>query len=358
MHRKFQIDLWLLAPVAVLVIISLTVLVSVNVTFFKSQLLNLVVALLAFFFFSQADLDVWKQFRLPIYVVSLVLLVIILIVGIESRGAVRWIDILGIRLQFSEILKPFLSIALASLIASHSSPSKRHFFMMLLFIIPIVGLINFQPDLGSALIYLGVALFALLVSGFPFVWFIFAFLPFALLSPVLWAMMHDYQRQRVLTFLHPTSDPLGASYNSIQAIIAVGSGTFFGRGLSEGTQSGLRFLPERHTDFIFATLGEKLGFIGAAIVIIALLVLCYRIYVIFSHSKDPFRKTFVVCAFGFMIIQGFVNIGMNVGYLPIVGVTLPFVSFGGSSLLSNFIFLGFLSAISVSQKNTEVLEIK
>jgi rod shape determining protein RodA len=175
---------------------------------------------------------------------------------------------------------------------------------------------------------------------------------------VIWLKLHDYQRQRIFTFLNPQSDPLGISYNSIQALIAVGSGQFMGKGISEGTQSSLRFLPERQTDFIFATIAEGLGFIGTVLIILSLFFLCYRVYCLFRRTSDRFIQIFSLCAFGFFLIPSFINIGMNVGIVPIVGVTLPFVSFGGSSLLSNFIFLGILSAMSSSQRHKDVLEIK
>jgi rod shape determining protein RodA len=329
-----------------------------NPVFFRSQLISLVVAGVAFFFFSQVNIEFLKQIRLPIYVVSILVLGIVLVLGIESRGAVRWVDIFGIRLQFSEILKPFLAIAFASYLSDQTTPSKKTFFFTLAFLLSIVVLIALQPDLGTGLMYAGVGILALLVAGFPLWWFGLALLPFVVFSPLLWTMLHEYQQRRILTFLSPTTDPLGASYNGIQAIIAVGSGAFFGKGFAEGTQSGLKFLPERHTDFIFASLAEGLGFFGAIIVIVSFLFLLYRIYRIFQNSEDVFCKIFTVCGFGFLLIQFFVNIGMNIGYLPIVGVTLPFVSFGGSSLLSSFIFLGILSAMSVSQKNKHVLEIR
>jgi rod shape determining protein RodA len=357
-RNTFKIDLWLLAPVVVLVIISLTTLLSVNPLFFKSQLISLVVGILAFLFFSQIDITRLKQLKVPIYIASLVLLLIVFVIGIESHGAARWIDIFGVRLQFSEILKPFLSLAFAAFLADDKHPTKKTFLLTLALLAPVVLLIDFQPDLGSALIYALTAFLVMILVGFPLLWFGLASLPFLLAVPFIWLMLHEYQRQRVLTFIHPTADPLGTSYNAIQAIIAVGSGSFLGKGLSEGTQSGLRFLPERHTDFIFATLAEGLGFIGAAIVILAFLFLCYRIYVIFKNCEDFFGKIFAACGFGFLLVQCFANMGMNMGYLPIVGVTLPFVSFGGSSLLSNFIFLGLLSALSVSQRNKYVLEIR
>lgn len=358
MRSRLQFDYWLLAPVVVLVIISLTTLLSVSGTFFQSQLISLVAAVAAFFVFSQINIQFLKQLKFPIYIISLILLAFILVLGIESRGAVRWITVFGVSIQFSEILKPFLAVAFAAFLTEKQHRKKRSFFSVVALMLPVILLINFQPDLGSALIYAGAGLFALLVSGYPLWWFGLSLVPLIVVSPLLWTMLHDYQRQRVLTFLHPASDPLGTSYNAIQAIIAVGSGTFFGKGLSEGTQSGLRFLPERHTDFIFATIAEGLGFIGAAIVVLAVLGLGYRIYVLFRTTEDTFTKLFSACAFGFLVIQAVVNIGMNIGLFPIVGVTLPFVSFGGSSLVASFIFLGLLSSLSVSQREKRVLEIR
>ncbi len=358
MKRNFRLDWWLIAPVTVLVLLSLTVLFSVNAAYFRSQLVSLVVAVVAFLFFSQSDYTFFKQIEKPLYIVSLILLFIVLGIGIESHGAVRWLDIFGVRLQFSEILKPFLALVLSSFIVRESTPSFKSFFLFFVLLLPVLLFIFLQPDLGNALIYAFVAFLTIFIAGFPLFWFGVLLIPVILFSPIVWTMLHQYQRQRILTFLHPSHDPLGASYNAIQAIIAVGSGTFLGKGLSEGTQSGLKFLPEGHTDFIFATLSEGLGFIGATLVICALAFLCYRIFIIYMAAKDPFAKVFSACAFCFFLIQFFINIGMNIGFLPIVGVTLPFVSFGGSSLLSSFIFLGILSSISIANRNREVLEIR
>ena len=358
MHKKFRIDWWLLAPVSVLVIIGLTVLSSLNPIFFRGQLLSLGISFTAFLFFSQIDRKILTAINIPIYITSVILLLIVLGIGIESHGAIRWIDIFGIRIQFSEILKPFLTVAFASHISKNKTPTIKSFLAIFLFLFPIILCIYLQPDLGNALIYTGAAFFTLIIIGYPLLWFVIITLPFVILSPIIWNIMHEYQRQRILTFLYPKKDPLGTSYNVIQSIIAVGSGMFFGKGLSEGTQSGLRFLPERHTDFIFATLSEGLGFIGSLIVLLAFGVLCLRIYVIFTNTNDVFEKTFSACCFAFFLTQSFLNIGMNIGFLPIVGVTLPFVSFGGSSLLSSFIFLGILSSISSTPKEKHVLEIR
>lgn len=358
MKSRFFIDWWLVAPVLFLVLISLTTLISVNVIYFKSQLISLGIALVVFFFFSRLNIDFLKQFIKPIYITSLILLGVIFAIGIESRGAIRWIDLFGAKIQFSELLKPFLAICFATFLTEKNFSQQKSFFLSLLYMIPIVLLIVLQPDLGSGLIYVFVGLFVLLVCGYPLYFFGLSFLPVVLASPFIWAFLHDYQRQRILTFLHPASDPLGTSYNSIQAIIAVGSGTFWGRGWFQGTQSALRFLPERHTDFIFATISEGIGFIGAIFVVLAFAFLCYRVYLVFKRAEDPFSKVFAACCFGFFLIQGFVNIAMNIGYLPIVGVTLPFVSYGGNSLISNFIFLGIVMGISLRQKNEHVLEIR
>ncbi len=360
MRRKtlLGIDWWLLAPVAVLLIISLVTLLSLNKVLFFSQFFTLVIGLIAFFFFSRIRVETLQRLTVPIYLVSIVLLFIVLVIGFESHGAVRWISVAGFPIQFSEVLKPFLSLALASYLSKHPTRSLRSLITIFILLTPIFGLIAFQPDLGNALIYAGVVLLVLVTYGYSLKWFGLMAVPFLLVSPIVWNLLHDYQQKRLLTFINPTSDPLGASYNVIQAMIAVGSGMFLGKGLSQGTQSGLRFLPERHTDFIFATLSEGLGFVGAIIVLIAFVILCIRIYIIFTQLDNNFAKIYASIVFAFFLIQFFVNIGMNVALLPVVGVTLPFVSFGGNSLLSNFIFLGILSAMLTTYARHSVLEIK
>lgn len=358
MRFRFPIDWWLLSPALILVTISLTTLLSINFSSFQAQFVSFCVAFFAFFFFARVNLEFLKQLTVPIYVISLILLGIIFIIGFESRGATRWINILGTSVQFSEVIKPFLGVAFAAFLANARYSKQKTFLLTLMLLAPVFFLITMQPDLGSGLIFAFVALFVLLVYGFPLYLFGLAALPFVLASPFIWTLLHEYQRQRILTLLHPTLDPLGTSYNSIQAIIAVGSGAFFGKGWFQGTQSSLRFLPERHTDFIFATLAEGIGFIGSSVVVLTFAFLCYRVYLIFKNAEDSFSRIFAATAFGFFLIQGAVNIGMNIGYLPIVGVTLPFVSYGGNSLVANFIFLGILSAISASQRKERVLEIR
>lgn len=353
----FGVDWYLLIPVAVLAVISLTTLLGINAIFFRSQLIYFILGLVVFFFFSQIDYKMLRLFAKPIYVISVIALLAVLIIGYESRGAVRWVDIFGIRVQFSEIFKPFLLLSLSGFLVSGDARSFRNFFLSGLLLAPVALLIALQPDLGSALIFTIVLFFILIVYGFPLLWFGAGFLPLLLVSPFLWSVLHEYQRQRILSFLHPSSDPLGTTYNVMQAVIAVGSGMFIGKGLSESTQSNLKFLPERQTDFIFATISEGFGFIGALLVIIAFGFLLYRLYAIFRNTPESFGKVYVLGVFFFFLVQFFVNVGMNIGIVPVVGITLPFVSYGGSSILASFIMLGIASSVASSAKVT-VLEIR
>lgn len=356
-RTHFNIDWQLIIPAIVLCVFSLTTLFSLNVNLFRSQLVYLIISFLVFLFFSQSHTKIIQAYGFQIYVLSLILLFLILFIGMESRGATRWLNFFGLQIQFSEILKPFLALALSSFIIQKGISFKT-FLSTFCFFAPVGFLIYLQPDLGNALLYGLILLFTLLSLGFPLLWFILGSAPLILLTPFIWHFLRDYQKQRLLTFIQSSQDPLGTSYNAIQSIIAVGSGMLVGRGLSEGTQSGLRFLPERHTDFIFATLSESLGFVGSIIILTLFVFLLYRIFSIYQNSHDPFGKTFSLCAFYIILIQMFINIGMNIGILPIVGVTLPFVSYGGSSLLANFILLGFLSSIQRDIHKESALEIR
>ncbi len=354
-HRGIfsHIDFTLLVPAIVLVILSLTALISVNNMLFKSQLVYFFISFSAFFFFSHVSYKTAGLYKFPIYIISLILLTIVLIIGTESRGAVRWLDIFGLRVQFSEILRPFLIVSFSSFLAQRNTSIKT-LLQVIGLTIPILILIAVQPDLGNALIYFGATVLTLIIFGFPFVWFL-AGLVFSVFSvPFFFKFLHDYQKERLLTYIHSSKDPLGSSYNAIQSVIAVGSGSFFGKGLGQATQSGLKFLPERHTDFIFATISEELGFVGACLVLFCFAILLFRIYAIFSSSDELDTKLFVAFSFSFLLIQFFVNVGMNIGILPVVGIALPFLSYGGSSLLSHFIMLGFLSSIANMSQGRKV----
>ncbi len=353
----FYFDWGLFIPACVLILVNLTTLFSLNKELFKNEIIYIVVGFVVYLLFSYVNLGIAKLYGKQIYIASLLLLFAVLVIGVETRGSLRWIEIFGFRIQFAEILKPFLAISLSSFLILKKSISLKNFVNILLFMFPVAFLVFIQPDLGDALIYIIVTLLTLFFYGFPFVYFLGLLIIFLLLAPIGWFFLHEYQRQRVLTFIDPARDPLGKSYNAIQSMIAVGAGMFLGRGLGQGSQSELRFLPERHTDFIFATISEQLGFIGSSLIIIAFAFMLYRIFKISSSSNDKFAKLFSISCFFILLTQFFVNVGMNIGVLPVVGVTLPFVSYGGSSMLTNFIILGLLASIGKSQKSNKVLEI-
>lgn len=352
-----RVDLQLVTPVLVLIAVSLTILFSVNPSYFQSQLFLFILSIGVFLFFANTDFSLWEGLSKPIYIISFLGLLFVLFLGYESRGSMRWLDIFGLRLQFSELLKPFLALTLSVFLAKHTQ-SISTIGKLLLFALPILFLIYKQPDLGSALVYAFAIALTLIISGYPLWWFGALGLGILGIVPLIFRFLHGYQQARILTFLHLTNDPLGSSYNAIQAMIAVGSGMFVGKGLGQGTQSSLRFLPERHTDFIFATLSEDLGFVGALVILVAFGFLLYRLYRIAQADLEGQQRLFVIAAFSLFFVQCFVNIGMNIGLLPIVGVTLPFVSYGGNSLISSAIFLGIASSIGSWHHEKGVLEIK
>ena len=352
-----RVDLQLIVPVLVLIGIGLTTLFSVNAGYFRSQLIFFLLSVVVFLFFTNVDFSFLEELQKPIYIISLLGLALLLFLGFEARGAARWLDFFGLRLQFSEVFKPFLAVALSGFLTKREKTLSTVGLLAIL-LLPIVFLIYKQPDLGSALMYLFTVLLTLLIVGYSWKWFAALGVAFLVALPVVFRFLHEYQRVRILTFLHLTNDPLGSSYNSIQAIIAIGSGMFLGKGLGQGSQSGLKFLPELHTDFIFATISEALGFVGTCVVVVAAGFLLYRLYQIAQDTSLPSEKIFIIVTFSLLFLQFFINIGMNAGILPIVGVPLPFVSYGGSSLLTNAIFLGIASSIGTSRHARSTLEIK
>lgn len=320
-----------------------------------SQVVFYLLGLGLFIFFANVDYrifgNVWRQ----TYIISLVLLGVTLLMGLESRGATRWISILGFRLQFSEILKPFLLACVAVFLGEKEDSGKKNTLKhygkaILLGLIPTL-LIFRQPDLGSALVYFASLAAMVFVSGISFSYVLIAGSLAAIFLPLTWYFLAGYQKARLLSFFNPNMDPLGASYNAIQATIAVGSGLFFGWGLGRGTQSQLLFLPERHTDFVFAALAEELGFVGATTLLIIYFVLIWQVFRISARAPDRTGKL-LAAGIGIMFLgQTFINIGMNLGILPVTGITLPLISYGGSSVLATMISLGIVENIASARRN-------
>jgi rod shape determining protein RodA len=328
--------------IAVLVLagISLAVIQSVQPSLFLNQLIFYLISFLAYFIFSQIDFEIYRPFKFVIYLVSCLLLLGIYILGVESRGAIRWLEIAGFRLQISEILKPFFLVFLAAFLADRPPRKFGEIFKTGLLCLAPLFLVWKQPDLGSALVY-GLTFVGMLwAARLPLKYFFLAAVSGLLFAPLGWRFLHDYQKNRLLSFLNPVADPQGTSYNAIQAIIAVGSGMIWGKGLGHGTQSQLLFLPEKHTDFIFASRVEELGLAGGTVLLVFYGLIFYRLLALLARDEDLYGNLYLVGVLFLLLGQMFINIGMNLGLLPITGITLPLVSYGGSSLLALMIALG------------------
>jgi rod shape determining protein RodA len=281
-------------------------------------------------------------------------LVLIYFFGIEVKGARRWLRIPGItNFQPSEIMKLILPLMLAWYFQDrHLPPKVRHVFWSLVIIIIPVMLIAFQPDLGTSLIIAASGLFVLLLAGVS--WrLVFSAIGLCVVTmPALWFVLRDYQRDRILTLLDPERDPLGAGWNIIQSKTAIGSGGLFGKGLFEGTQSNLDFLPESQTDFIIAVLGEELGLAGVVGLLILYLLLIGRGVILSVQAQDTFGRLLSGSITFTFFVYVFVNIGMVSGILPVVGVPLPFVSYGGTSILTLFAGFGILMSVHTHRRIT------
>jgi rod shape determining protein RodA len=257
------------------------------------------------------------------------------------------LDLGFVNLQSSELMKWALLLVLAFWFSMREASSVKDLSVALLLTLVPAGLIVIQPDLGTTIVLLTAAMVVIVVAGFPWKWLVglFALSPFA--GYVLWHNMHDYQKGRVLSFLNPESDPLGKGYHVIQSSIAIGSGGIFGKGYLQGSQSRLHFLPEQHTDFIFAVLAEEGGLIATVVLFILYAVLISRILIIALRAHSRFSGLLSVGIASIFFLYVFVNIGMVSGMLPVVGVPLPFISYGGSALLSMLLALGLVMRVAI-----------
>jgi rod shape determining protein RodA len=256
------------------------------------------------------------------------------------------------------LIKPFIIVFFASLFQEFKKLSLSTLLKAGgLIIIPLV-LVFLQPDLGSSLVVFLSWAGIVLASGVSLKILFTSLIILLIGFPVGWRLMQAYQKQRIISFLNPTADPLGAGYNLIQSIVAVGAGQLFGRGLGRGTQAQLMFLPERHSDFIFATIGEEFGFLGGMVLIFLIGFLLWQILRIGHSSRDRLGFLISLGIFSLLIGQTLINIGMNLGILPITGVTLPLVSYGGSSLVATMISLGIIANIASQKKRRQTIEIR
>ncbi|ABS64092.1 rod shape-determining protein RodA [Parvibaculum lavamentivorans DS-1] len=305
---------------------------------------------------AMIDLRLWMRLAYPLYGMSLALLIAVEIMGFTGMGAQRWLDLGIIQLQPSEIMKVTLVLVLARYfhgLTLDEVSRIRNLLIPLALVGAPVALVVLQPDLGTAILLVAAGAIIFFSAGLRWRYFIFAGAGVLAAIPVIWSRLHDYQRNRVFTFLDPESDPLGTGYHILQSKIALGSGGIFGKGFMEGTQSQLNFLPEKHTDFIFTMLGEELGLVGG----LALLTL-YFIVLMFSFNvalqcRNQFGRLLAIGISMMFFFYVFINTAMVMGLLPVVGVPLPLVSYGGTSMLSLMFAFGLLMSVYI-HRNLEI----
>ena len=351
--QKLHIDVPLLFGIMVLSLIGYAVLYSasdqdVDLIFRRS--IHLAAALVVMFAIAQVPPARLSGISLWFYLISLGLLILVLLFGETGKGAQRWLGFGPFRFQPSELMKLALPIVIARYLTEQQPPTISKVFMTLLFIIVPVLLVAKQPDLGTAMLIAVSGFAVLFIAGIS--WKLLAgFSVIALSSaPVIWNLMHDYQKIRVLTFLDPEQDPLGAGYHIIQSKIAIGSGGLYGKGWLNGTQSHLEFLPERSTDFIFAVFCEEFGLIGVLVLVSIYLFIIARCLYISMQSQHLYGKLLGVGVVTSFFVYIAVNMGMVSGQLPVVGIPLPLISHGGTSMMTIMAGFGILMAIQTHRR--------
>ena len=353
--KRFKnIDYLLFFTIILLLALSLSVLYSlqfnteVSNLVFRKQVIFSIIGILLFFIFSKINYKVYFTYSKLIYVLGILSLLLVLLLGTEIKGTTGWIKLGSIGIQPVEFIKIALIIYLARFFAENGDKFKLFRYILISGIISslYVILVMIQPDLGSALVLLGIWIIMLLFTGIQKKHFLYLLSTAIIIITFSWFFIFKtYQKARILTFFDPTSDPLGSGYNVTQSIIAVGSGQLFGRGLALGSQSSLRFLPEPGTDFIFSVIAEDLGILGVLLLLSLFTFLFHRLFTIMKKSNDNFASYFILGILAMLIIQIFINIGMNMGISPITGIPLPLVSAGGSSLIAILIGLGIVENI-------------
>ncbi len=316
----------------------------------KSHFVKLIVFTFMMIMISFINIKFWFAIGYLSYLLVIGLLFWTYFFGITSSGSQRWIDLYFINLQPSELMKIFIILCLAKYFHRMRLENVNSVYTILTSLIIILmpmGLVIVQPDLGTAVLISISGIAVLWFAGINYKYFIYTVLGFVISLPFIIAFLKPYQKLRVLTFLNPDRDPLGAGYQIIQSKIAVGSGGIFGKGFLKGTQSYLEFLPEKHTDFIFTLFSEEFGFVGSALLLIIYAIIIYRIIAIGAQSRSYFAKIFCYSFGAAIFVFITINMSMVLGLLPIVGSPLPIMSYGGSSMLATMIGFGIVMSAKV-----------
>lgn len=361
LNKFLKLDWALLIVIFLLLAVGLLALYSISVAtniegvtnIFLKQITFAILGVIMMSFFASFNYHYLRSYSTTIYFITLFILVLVLIWGSVVRGTSGWIGIGSFHIQPVEIAKLALIIFLASFISQKKLQLGETVRLIVSFILTVIMifLVMKQPDVGSALILLGIWLGMMLISGINKKHLFFLILIGAILISVSWFFLANYQKTRILNVINYELDPRGSGYNVIQSMVSVGSGGIMGKGLGHGSQSQLNFLPEKHTDFIFAVIAEESGLLGSVFILLLYAILFYRIKRIADFAEDNFSY---LLASGILImfsLQIFINIGMNVGIVPVAGIPLPFLSYGGSSLVISFISLGILLNIYRRKKS-------
>ena len=358
--QKFKnFDYILLVCILMLGLISLATMYSTDggeVLFHtKSHFTKLVIFIIMMLVISFINIKYWFSIGYLSYLVVIGLLIWTYTFGITSSGSQRWINLYFINLQPSELMKIFIILCLAKYFHRKKLENVNSIYTILTSLIIILlpmGLVIVQPDLGTSLLIAISGIAVLWFAGINYKYFIYTILGFVISLPFIIAFLQPYQKLRVLTFLNPDKDPLGAGYQIIQSKIAVGSGGIFGKGFLKGTQSYLEFLPEKHTDFIFTLFSEEFGFVGSAFLLIIYAIIIYRIVAIGAGSRSYFAKIFCYSFGAAIFVFITINMSMVLGLLPIVGSPLPIMSYGGSSMLATMIGFGIVMSSKVHSQQS------
>ncbi len=398
-----KFDLGLFLPVLILICIGLAAIYSSTVNHptahgnFEKQLVWAIASIVVFFILYSLPTNTFKTITVPAYLLSLFLLVLVLVMGRRISGAKSWLDLGAVGFQPSEFAKIGIVLAMAAFLSRRNTDIDSLFDIVISLAIGFIpiALVLLEPDMGTALIIIsviialifwkGISLFGLFVvlspgivafsslfGTFPFIVSlifvaggIFFFkkdifiglsifglnLGAGFFTDYVYNALSPHQQKRIMSFMDPSADPLGAGYNAMQAKLAIGSGGFFGKGFLSGNQTQLQFIPEQWTDFIYCVIGEEFGFIGSALVIILFLILFLRLFRIANQAKDEFLSLVLFGIMSIYFMHFLINIGMDIGIMPVIGIPLPFVSYGGSSLLVNMIMMGIAANIYRTRKN-------
>jgi rod shape determining protein RodA len=352
--KQLRLDTPLLIGLLILIIYGLIILYSSsdkNLPLVEHQILCISLALFFMFLIAQISPHRYMAWTPGIFVVIVLMLAAVLGMGVVSNGAQRWLNLGIIRFQPSEIMKIAMPLMLAWYLNNKKLPLswKTLFVAGIILFIPVIFIAK-QPDLGTAIVVAMTGIFVILLAGIRWRIFVTIFSLFAITTPIVWHFMHTYQKNRILIFLNPEHDPLRSGYNIIQSKIAIGSGGIFGKGLLHGSQVHLQFLPTHTTDFIFAVCCEELGFIGCLALIAIFLYIVGRCLYITSRCQDTFTRLLAGSLTLTFFAAFFINIGMVIGLLPVVGIPLPLVSYGGSSVITLAMAFGIIMSIHTHRK--------